>query len=72
MRLASFLLPILITLLCQEAHGQELLRVDTANKQIIMIENIGIEQGLSQGMINAIAEDSTGYLWVATKDGLNR
>ncbi|MBK9108443.1 MAG: hypothetical protein IPM92_08730 [Saprospiraceae bacterium] len=36
------------------------------------IELIGPEQGLSQGQINGIAEDQEGYLWIATKDGLNR
>ncbi|MEX1189867.1 MAG: two-component regulator propeller domain-containing protein, partial [Bacteroidia bacterium] len=36
------------------------------------IEQIGINEGLSQGMVNGIAEDKTGNLWIATKDGLNR
>lgn len=46
--------------------------METANKRDIKVENIGIDQGLSQGMINDLVEDSLGYLWVATKDGLNR
>ncbi|MCC6638037.1 MAG: hypothetical protein IT278_09955, partial [Ignavibacteriaceae bacterium] len=30
---------------------------------------IGVEQGLSQSAIRSIAQDSDGFLWVATWDG---
>ena len=38
----------------------------------LSIEEIGVAQGLSQGMIHGLDVDLKGYLWIATKDGLNR
>lgn len=35
-------------------------------------ESISIAQGLSQGMVFAILQDKEGFIWVATKNGLNR
>jgi signal transduction histidine kinase/DNA-binding response OmpR family regulator/ligand-binding sensor domain-containing protein len=40
--------------------------------QLLGPEKITIEQGLSQGMIYDILQSRDGFLWVATKDGLNR
>lgn len=36
------------------------------------MENLSSELGLSQNMINCIMQDDKGFLWVGTKDGLNR
>ena len=38
----------------------------------IALESIGTAEGLSQGMVNDMVMDENGYLWIATKDGLNR
>jgi len=40
--------------------------------QSVGFESLTIEQGLSQGMIYDLCQTRDGFLWVATKDGLNR
>jgi signal transduction histidine kinase/DNA-binding response OmpR family regulator/ligand-binding sensor domain-containing protein len=35
-------------------------------------ETVGSAEGLSQGMVLDILQDKEGFLWVATRDGLNR
>src|SRR5262249_17500591 len=35
-------------------------------------ENFGLDAGLSELAVNAIAQDSYGFLWVGTEDGLDR
>jgi|GEM_PF-5193885 len=42
------------------------------NAQPTVFERITIENGLSQGMIFDVLQTRDGFLWVATKDGLNR
>jgi len=40
--------------------------------QSTAFETIGIKQGLSQGMVFDICQTRDGFLWVVTKNGLNR
>ncbi|MBK9013543.1 MAG: response regulator [Saprospiraceae bacterium] len=42
------------------------------NAQSSRLECLTIEQGLSQGMVFDILQTRDGFLWIATKDGLNR
>src|SRR3990172_7828787 len=39
---------------------------------VLRFDNIGIEQGLSQSSVRVIFQDSRGFLWFGTEDGLNR
>ena len=43
-----------------------------AFSQVHNFKHIGIEEGLSQLTVNKIFQDSQGYLWFGTQDGLNR
>ena len=38
----------------------------------ILFQHITIEEGLSQATVNCILQDSKGFMWFATQDGLNK
>ena len=67
-----FSLFIFLAMLCflnPNAISQELPEVSFEN---FKTENIKRVKGLSQNMVNAIIQDSLGYLWFGTWDGLNQ
>src|SRR3990172_10034784 len=37
-----------------------------------LFENISVPEGLSNSTVNYIFQDSNGFLWISTADGLNR
>ena len=38
----------------------------------IRFHNIGVDEGLSHSLVSTVAEDSLGFIWFGTQDGLNR
>ncbi len=43
-----------------------------AQKDNIRFEHLGAEQGLSQETVGCIMQDSEGFMWFCTRDGLNK
>lgn len=41
-------------------------------KEQMNFKNITIEEGLTQGTVEALFQDSKGYIWIGTNDGLSR
>ena len=61
-RLFLFVLLLLEWSLCPALPAQNAL----------MFHRLGIREGLSNGQVNSIFEDSKGYIWLGTQSGLDR
>lgn len=63
---------LLFFIVWQPSYAQQPVVAQFTERQEFPIEQISLEQGLSQGMIFSMLQDSMGYIWAATKEGLNR
>ncbi len=43
-----------------------------AEQRSIVFDRIGTEEGLSQAFVTSFVQDSEGYIWIGTQEGLNR
>ena len=62
----EFLLLAVLPLFC--VAGQK----DSIPVERLKFQKLTIDNGLSQGMVTAIVQDKNGFMWFATKDGLNK
>jgi len=73
MRYISFLILLVTGLLAATPFCLKAQQVVRQGDPIeLSIQELGVADGLSQGMIHGLVVDLKGYLWIATKDGLNR
>ncbi|MEN8157882.1 MAG: two-component regulator propeller domain-containing protein [Bacteroidota bacterium] len=54
---------LFVSAVCQTLHGQQ---------TEIRFHNLSVTQGLSHSHVSVCVEDSLGFLWFGTQDGLNR
>src|SRR6476469_572646 len=64
MKSTRFIIIVLLQLIAFCAIGQK------QNK--LRFEHLGIDQGLSQSNVMCILQDSRGFMWFGTRDGLNK
>ena len=49
-----------------------LIRIVYSQQSELKFEHISIDQGLSQNTVTAIIQDTEGFVWFGTLDGLNK
>ncbi len=49
-----------------------LLNVSADAMEAVRFNRLGVEQGLSQPVVQAVAQDQHGFIWIGTQQGLNR
>lgn len=60
-RFTTLYITLLIFLWCGQLYSQKKIHIQT----------LGVEQGLSQSSVLTIHQDSLGFIWIGTRDGLN-
>ncbi|WP_444998357.1 ligand-binding sensor domain-containing protein [Aliikangiella sp. IMCC44359] len=65
---------LILTLLLWTAYscGISANSLDHRFQKAFQVQRLSLEQGLSQSVVNSIIQDSQGYFWIGTEDGLNR
>ncbi|MBW2937816.1 response regulator [Aureisphaera sp. CAU 1614] len=69
-RILGFLLLLPFVLLAQNVEPKDAKSI--SNLKQISFKELTVEHGLSQNSVVSISQDSIGYMWFATQDGLNK
>ena len=73
---SSYLLTVICLFISIECWSQEELSSKSQKlpkeAPTIRFEHLGLEEGLQQGSVHDIMQDSQGYLWLTTQDGLHK
>ena len=69
-RILGFLLLMPFVLLAQNVEPKDVKSI--SNLKQISFKELTVEHGLSQNSVVSISQDSIGYMWFATQDGLNK
>ena len=67
-----FILNSIKILILLSAHFMLIAEKSFAQPDKIKFEHITVNDGLSQNTVNCIFQDSRGFMWFGTHDGLNR
>jgi ligand-binding sensor domain-containing protein len=70
--LILFALLLACVLLCTTHASGQGFDIYRSHLHQLKVEQINADDGLSQGMVNSLVFDKAGYMWIGTKDGLNR
>ncbi|MCU7555367.1 ATP-binding protein [Alteromonas sp. ASW11-19] len=77
MRLAKseFSLPVIVVMLSVGllfSFRSAFASIYNSSEQVLHFTQLDAERTLSNSVVNAIAQDELGFIWIATQDGLNR
>lgn len=61
-----------VLLAFSNAKAQNNSRLPDVNELKTTVQSLTVENGLPQGYVNGIVQDSTGFIWLSTRDGLAR
>lgn len=68
--ITRYIIPILFLILGSNGTAAKVLSINSDIS--LKFEKLSVEHGLSQSNVNTILQDSKGFLWFGTDEGLNK
>ena len=67
----SKLFNYIFVLIVSVSLAYTLMPVANAEVQNLYLDRLNVENGLSQGTVNSILQDDSGFIWLGTENGVN-